>query len=113
MIATDSGTMTGSNASVASFRPSTAPRTDTAGVMIPSPPRRDAPKSPRRTRSIPERVFSAVRGSSSAMSAKVPPSPLLSARITNVRYLKTITSVSAQKKSDRMPRMFASVTVVP
>ena len=31
---------------------------------------------------------------SSAISAKVPPSPPLSARITNVRYFTTITSVS-------------------
>jgi hypothetical protein len=32
----------------------------------------------------------------------------LSARITNVRYLKTITQVSDQKTSERMPRMLTS-----
>jgi hypothetical protein len=62
---------------------------------------------------IPPRVFSAFFGSRSAMSANVPPSPPLSARMTNVRYFTTMTSVSAQKKSERMPSTFAGETAVP
>jgi hypothetical protein len=40
----------------------------------------------------------------SAVSARMPPSPLLSARMTNSTYLMDTTSVIAQKSIDRMPK---------
>ena len=36
----------------------------------------------------------------------MPPSPLLSARSTNTRYLTTTTSISAQKNSESTPNTF-------
>ena len=49
----------------------------------------------------------------SAVRAIIPPSPQLSARMTNVRYLTEMTMMSAQKMSERMPRTFAAVTAMP
>jgi len=46
-ITTDSGTMNCSRCGAATSMPSTAPSTDTAGVITPSPKNRDAPKMPR------------------------------------------------------------------
>jgi hypothetical protein len=43
----------------------------------------------------------------------MPPSPRLSARMMNVRYLTTMTSSSAQKISDRIPRTFSCVGTRP
>ncbi len=43
----------------------------------------------------------------------MPPSPLLSARITNTMYLTTTAMVSAQKTSDRTPRTFSNSGVTP
>ena len=40
------------------------------------------------------------------MSARMPPSPRLSARITNTRYLMETMMIRAQKISDITPRMF-------
>ena len=40
----------------------------------------------------------------------MPPSPSLSARVTNVRYLIVITTMSDQNTSESRPRMFASLT---
>ena len=48
-----------------------------------------------------------------AIKAKMPPSPLLSARKTYATYLSETISVSAQKISDRMPITFAGVTAMP
>ncbi|EKE17467.1 MAG: hypothetical protein ACD_10C00440G0002 [uncultured bacterium] len=47
--------------------------------------------------------------SASAISAMTPPSPRLSARVIKVTYLIETTTISAQKKSDRLPKIFASV----
>ncbi len=45
-----------------------------------------------------------------ASSAKMPPSPLLSAFMMNSRYLKATTMKSDQKNSDRMPSTFSRTT---
>jgi hypothetical protein len=47
------------------------------------------------------------------MSARIPPSPRLSARRTKDRYLNVTTNVIAQNTSDRTPRTFASVGATP
>ena len=46
----------------------------------------------------------------SATRARIPPSPLLSARMTNSRYLMLMTTTSDQNTSERRPRTFVSVT---
>ena len=52
-------------------------------------------------------------GPRSAMRARMPPSPRLSARMMKVRYLSTITTRSDHSTSDRMPSTFAGVGVSP
>ncbi len=56
-------------------------------------------------------IAAGLRLGTSASSAKMPPSPLLSAFMMNVRYLTVTTIVSDQKISDRMPSRSASVGV--
>ena len=46
----------------------------------------------------------------SASSAKIPPSPRLSARIITARYLPLTTMISDQTNSERMPSTLACVT---
>jgi len=46
----------------------------------------------------------------SAVSAMMPPSPLLSARVMNRTYFRETVIVIAQKTTERMPRTLASVT---
>jgi hypothetical protein len=47
--------------------------------------------------------------SASAMSASVPPSPLLSARMRKMTYFSVTTMNSDQRTSDRMPKTMAGV----
>ena len=49
-------------------------------------------------------------GMTSDVSARMPPSPWLSARITSSRYLRQITMISDQNASDAMP--YAIVTLI-
>ena len=122
------GMMNGSRrlwASWISLIPSTAESTEIAGVITPSPYNSAAPKSPRAINAIlrnptggagatvprgdggiGNEVFG---GTLSASSARIPPSPWLSARMMNVRYLMEIASVRAQKKSDTIPRTLSGV----
>ena len=46
----------------------------------------------------------------SAISAMMPPSPRLSARITKVTYFTVITMMSAHRISDSTPSTFSGVT---
>ena len=66
--------------------PSTADSTDNAGVIMPSPKKSAAPNSPSsiRTRA---RAGSCTPRNTSAISAMMPPSPLLSARMMKTTYL--------------------------
>ncbi len=48
----------------------------------------------------------------SARSARMPPSPPFSARITNERYLMAMTSVSAQNTSESTPSTLACVGAI-
>ncbi len=87
------------------FSPSTAPNTETAGVMMPSPYRKAPPNNPIVMRNV-RRHRSAsrcCRCMMSASSANTPPSPLLSARRMNVTYFTLTISTSDQTISDRMP----------
>ena len=71
--------------------------------MMPSPNKSAAPATTISVIQPSRRVRSGI----SASSARMPPSPRLSARMMNVRYLTAITTVSPQKISDSTPRMSA------
>ena len=82
--------------------PSTAERTEIAGVITPSPKNRQAPPMPTSASVAFSRGPCATR-CASAISARMPPSPRLSACITSSTYLTVTISTSDQKISDRMP----------
>jgi hypothetical protein len=88
-------------------RPSTADKTEIAGVNMPSPNSMAAPKRPmpRRTRLVPTGERCRLRR---VMSANMPPSPSLSARRTTVTYFKVTESVSAQTTSESRPSTSAT-----
>ena len=83
MIAAVMGTTRCSSDGCATLRPSTAERTEIAGVIMLSPKKSEAPKMPSpasttfvRALPVPPRRISVIR-------AMMPPSPSLSARITS------------------------------
>ena len=88
----------------ATARPSTALKTEMAGVMTPSPNKSAAPATAKNaTNEIrPGRATRRCSGTS-ASKAKMPPSPLLSAFMMKIRYFTVTTSVNAQNNSDRTP----------
>ena len=99
-IATEIGTTRCSRLGVATWMPWTAPSTEIAGVMIPSPKNSAAPKIP----SVTSTATWATRFRfSSAVSAMIPPSPRLWARMMNPAYLIETITISAQKISDTTP----------
>ena len=79
------------------LHPWTAPSTEIAGVMIPSPKNSAAPKMPSVTSSA---TCATLLRFSSAVSAMIPPSPRLWARMMKPAYLIETTIISAQKISD-------------
>src|SRR5580658_5024368 len=100
------------NVGAATCNPSTAESTEIAGVMMPSPKNRPAPTMPIKASVLRMAVFTATR-CASAMSASIPPSPWLSARITSITYFTVTISTSDQKNSDRMPRISTSLIGTP
>ena len=67
------------------LRPSTADSTEIAGVIMLSPKNSAAPNSPRADNiTAVRRPLAPVHRRSSVISAMIPPSPLLSARVTSV-----------------------------
>ena len=104
------GTTKCERAGVAISMPSTAPSTEMAGVMMPSPNSRAVPNTPRMTNSLrrPRSLLRCCRCSTSASSASTPPSPWLSARRMKTRYFTTTTSMIDQNTSDRMPYTFTT-----
>ena len=101
--------MNGCAALVDTAKPSTAEITEMAGVIIPSPMSIAAPIT---TTTTSHRIFAAPKslgGAASARSARIPPSPSLSTRINIVTYLMHTTTISAQQRSDTIPKMFSWV----
>ena len=92
------------NAGVETSSPSTADSTEIAGVITPSPKNRQAPAIPTRARKLRIRAPAETR-CASAISARMPPSPRLSARMISITYLTVTISTSDQKISDRIPRI--------
>ena len=91
------------NAGETSSSPSTALNTEMAGVMIPSPYKSAVPKIPRATRRPALAATGPRFGMTSAVNARMPPSPLLSARITKSKYLMEMMMTKAQKASEQIP----------
>ena len=98
---------------VAISSPSTALSTEMAGVIIPSPYSSDAPNRPTSTSICRRRRAVGDAGVTSAVSAIIPPSPPLSARITNTRYFTEMTRMSAHTMSDSSPSTLAWVAATP
>ena len=97
---TDSGTTRCASPGWATSRPWSEPSTEIAGVMIPSPKNSAAPKMP----SVTSVATWATRlRCSSAVSAMIPPSPRLCARMMKPAYLIETTIISAQKISETTP----------
>ena len=99
-IATDSGTTRCASAGVATCTPWIAPSTEIAGVIMPSPKNSAAPKIPSVTSSVP---WTTLLRRSSAVSAMIPPSPRLCARMMKPAYLIDTTIIRAQKIRDAVP----------
>lgn len=89
----------GSNSS----RPSTALSTEMAGVMRASQKKNAVPMSASQTATFAQVLPVISRRCASANSARIPPSPWLSARMMMVRYLRVTEMVRLQKISDNTP----------
>lgn len=74
-----------------------------AGVITPSPKNSEAPKMPRMPTTYAEREPCLRVRWVSAISAMMPPSPSLSARMMMVTYLSVTVIISAQNASDSTP----------
>ena len=88
---------------IAIFSPSTDEITLIAGVTVPSPKNRATPRIPIATRiALARRSFT---GSprTRPTSAMIPPSPWLSARITNATYFTETTRTIVQTTSEIIP----------
>jgi hypothetical protein len=106
------GQISGEVPGMATSRPSIADSTEMAGVIIPSPYRSAVPASAT-TKAIRAKRGELKLRCTSAMSASTPPSPLLSARRTKVRYFAVTVSISAQKMSDRTPSTCSTEGAAP
>ena len=104
------GSTSGASAGAAISSPSAAASTESAGATMPLPQNIAPPNMPTSItpRACPGRFWTTC--SARAVSATMPPSPRLSARVTKTTYLSETTTISAQKNSDRLPRMPASLT---
>jgi hypothetical protein len=100
----------GSSTSVATLAPSSALKTEIAGVMTPSPYISAAPNKPMTTSA---RLRSNAVAPASGINARIPPSPWLSARITKRQYLREIVMTRAHKINERTPRVVSGVNCPP
>jgi len=104
MITAVIGTTSSSSPGSTILRPSTADSTEIAGVIMLSPKNSAAPNTPRAASSIAvRRLFGTAHRFSRVISAMMPPSPWLSARITNVTYVSVTMIITDQKISDTTP----------
>ena len=99
-----SGTTNRSAPWMATSVPSTAESTEIAGVMMPSPYKRPAPATAETAQAWAARFVSGFFACRTrAKSAKMPPSPSLSAFVMKPRYFTQMTLVSDQKNSESTP----------
>ena len=106
---TDSGSTNRVKVGETISSPSTADSTEMAGVIAPSPKNRQAPPMPIRPSAVRILTLTVWRWAR-AIRARMPPSPLLSARITRATYFTVTVRISDQKISDRMPSTSVRVT---
>ena len=106
-ISTVIGTTYSPKAGVTSLRPSTAERTEIAGVMTLSPRNIAAPMMPS-IKTNGARLPTA--RNASAINESVPPSPLLSARKRISTYLTVTTRINAQRIMESTPSTISRVT---
>ena len=106
MMTTAIGITNGSNPALTVANPSTADSTDTAGVIMQSPKYNAVARTPRMTRLDVQRPPPLLRWIS-ARSARLPPSPLLSARMMMKTYFSVTISISDQKTRLTTPKMFS------
>jgi len=90
-------------------RPSMADITEMAGVISESPKNKAAPTIPI-ARMVLRNLVPVSLPRSSAVNARMPPSPSLSARITRTMYLSVTMMINDQTTSEMMPYTFSSVT---
>ncbi len=113
MMTAEIGTMKRCRPGAITSRPSTAPSTEIAGVITPSPKNSAAPNRPSMTIHQRPRWLERTLRWASAVSAMMPPSPLLSARMMKPAYFTDTTRISDQNTSDSTPSTFGSVGVAP
>src|SRR5215467_8466370 len=108
MITTVIGTTSPATDGAATLTPSTADSTEIAGVITLSPKNSEAPKTPS-TASIlaVRRLLGTPRRRIKVISAMIPPSPSLSARITSETYVTVTMIVTDQKISETTPKMLS------
>src|SRR5215470_11235161 len=108
MITTVIGTTSPATDGAETLTPSTADSTEIAGVITLSPKNSEAPKTPS-TASIlaVRRPLGTPRRRIKVISAMIPPSPSLSARMTRETYVTVTISVTDQKISETTPKMLS------
>jgi len=110
MITAVIGTIRSSRDGWTTLSPSTADSTEIAGVIMLSPKNSDAPKIPSAaSASLVRRPPRTPRRRISVISARMPPSPSLSARITSSTYLIVTMIVTDQKINEITPYTLSSV----
>jgi hypothetical protein len=111
-----SGSTSGDSRGLATASPSTALRTEIAGVITPSPYNSEAPITASSAMPVTLPLWTACvrnRSGTIATRAKIPPSPLWSARMTHVKYLTVTTMMSAQNISERIPNRSSTPAFAP
>ncbi len=104
MIAHVIGTTRCSTDGAATLSPSIAESTEIAGVIMLSPKKSDAPKTPAAASTIfVRRPPGTCRRRINAISDMMPPSPSLSARITSMTYVTVTMITTDQKISEMIP----------
>ena len=112
MIATVMGMTRLDTEGAATLTPSTADSTEMAGVIMLSPKNSEAPKIPSAASTIfARRPPGSARRRIKAISAMIPPSPSLSARITSRTYVTVTMIVTDQKISETTPKMLSCDTL--
>ena len=104
------GIMKGSRSGESTFKPSTALSTEMAGVIMLSPKNKAAPKAPAKVTIQRAPEPSRMPLETREVSAKMPPSPLLSARMMMNTYLIITTSTKAQLMSDKTPSTVCDIS---
>ncbi len=94
-------------------KPSTAERTEIAGVITDSPSNIQAPSAPNMSNTLNRLRLVLAERNAIAIKDNTPPSPWLSARKTKVTYFNVTTNVSDQNIREIMPKTACSENGMP